>query len=194
MTPELAKSFGLTEPTGALVAEVSKDSPADKAGVEHGDIIRTFAGTTIKDSHELPALVARTPIGKRVEVTLLRHGTEKTVTITVGALRQQAEAGRTENVAEDWGVTVTDLTPDVREAFRFAPTQHGVVITEITSGSPAERAGLQPGDVIEEINRHAVRSLADFSKRVTEADGQPTLLLLIQRKEQRMFFVLSRRS
>jgi len=193
VTPELAKSFGLTEPTGALVTEVSKGSPADKAGVERGDIIRTFAGTTIKDSHDLPAVVAQTPIGKHVEVTLLRRGTEKTVTITVGDLRQQAEAEGTENIAADWGVTVTDLTPDVREAFRLAPTQVGVVITEIASGSPAERAGLQQGDVIEEINRHPVRALADFSKHVTEANGQPTLLLLIRREEQSMFFVLSRR-
>ena len=97
VTPELAKSFGLKEPTGALVAEVTKDGPADQAGLERGDIITAFNGTTIKDSRQLPTLVAQTPVGEKVEVTVLRGGKEKTLTVKIDQLPEpQAEAARSE--------------------------------------------------------------------------------------------------
>ncbi len=89
VTPALAQSLGLEEPRGALVAEVTPGGPAAEAGIERGDVITAFAGTPITDAHELPALVARTPVGKTVEVTVLRGGQEETIPVMLGKLAEQ---------------------------------------------------------------------------------------------------------
>jgi serine protease Do len=109
VTPELAKSFGLSESHGALVADVTPRSPADKAGIERGDIIVTFNGTGIADSHALPALAAQQPVGDRVSVTVLRRGVEKTVAVILGQLTaQQANAERGRDTDEAWGFAVAN--------------------------------------------------------------------------------------
>ena len=191
VTPELAKSFGLKEPTGALVAEVTKDGPAEKAGLERGDIITAFNETPIKDSHELPALVAQTPVGNKAEVTVLRGGKEKTVTVKLGELpEQQAKAERGEESEESWGMTVASLTAELARRFQLENDQKGVVVTEVEPGSPAELAGIQPGDVVEEVNRQPVESVEAFNKAMADAKDKETLLLLARRGTFTSFFAL----
>ena len=193
VTPALAKSFGLKEPTGALVAEVTKDGPADQAGLERGDIITSFNGTPVKDSRELPTLVAQTPVGEKVDVTVLRGGKEKTVTVKLGQLPEsQAEAEQSEESKENWGLTVADLTADLAHRFQLEHESKGVVVTDVEAGSPAELAGLQPGDVIEEINRQPIKSVEDFNKAMADAKDKNTLLLLAKRGDVTSFFALSR--
>jgi serine protease Do len=192
VTPELAKSFGLKEPTGALVAEVTKDSPAEKAGFERGDIITAFNSTPIKDSHELPALVARTPVGEKAQVTILRGGKENTLSVKLGELtEQQAKAeGGSEESGESWGMTVAGLSSEAARRFQLDRNKKGVVVTEIEPGSAAEQAGIQPGDVVEEVNRQPVESVEDFNKAMTDAKDQETLLLLARRGNFSSFFAL----
>jgi serine protease Do len=193
VTPGLAKSFGLKEPMGALVTEVTKGGPADQAGLERGDVITTFAGTTIKASHELPALVARTPVAERVEVTVLRSGEEKTFTVKVGELTdQRAKAEGGEESGEGWGLTVANLSTDIARRFQLERDQKGVVVTDVDSGGPADLAGIQPGDVIEEVNRQPVESVDDFAKAMADAKDQDTLLLLMRRGEASTFFALGK--
>jgi serine protease Do len=193
VTPELAKSFGLKESTGALVADVTKDSPADKAGLQRGDVITKFNGTLVKDSRELPTLVAQRPVGEKVDLTVLRGGQEKSVTVTLGELSDtQARAGQSEENTENWGLTVADLTADVARRFELEPEQQGVVIVDIEPGSPAELQGLQRGDLIEEVDRTPVKSVEDFKKAVTKAQGKDTLLLLVRRGEATTFFALNK--
>lgn len=195
VTPELAKSFGLKEPLGALVAEVTKDGPAEKSGIERGDVIIAFNGATVKDSHELPALVARTPVGDKAEVTILRAGKEKVIPVKLGELTdQQAKASGTEESGESWGMTVSNLTAEVGRRFQLDRTQKGVIVTEIDPGSSAELAGIQVGDVIEEVNRQAVESVEDFNKAMSSAKDKETLLLLARRGSATSFFALRKQN
>ena len=191
VTPELAKSFGLKEPMGALVAEVTKDGPAEKAGLERGDVITAFNGTTVKDSHELPTLVAGTPVGDKAEVTILRGGKEQTLNVKLGELTdQQAKADKSEESGESWGMTVANITPEIGRRFQLERTQKGVIVTEIDPGSSAEVAGIQVGDVVEEVNRKKVDSVEDFTKAMSEAKEKETLLLLARRGNATSFFAL----
>ena len=191
VTPELAKSFGLKEPIGALVAEVTKDGPADKAGINRGDVITTFNGATVKDSHELPALVARTPVGEKAEVVVLRNGKEQSINVKLGELAdQQAKAESSEGSEGSWGLSVADLNSEVARRFQFDRNQKGVVVVDVDPDSPAAASNIQPGDIIEEVNRQPVSSVEEFEKATSAAAGKETLLLLVRRGSASTFFAL----
>ena len=188
VTTELAQSFGLSEARGALVAEVNPGSPADHAGLARGDVIVDFNGTAIKDSRELPTLVAQAPVGSPAKVTVLRGGKEQTFTVTLGELRdQQAKAEQGES---PWGMTVANLSPEMARRFQLEGDRQGVVVTAVEPGSSAQLAGLLPGDMIKEVNRQTVSSVAEFTKAVADAKEQETLLLLAQRGTSTSFFAL----
>lgn len=193
VTPELAKSFGLDEARGALVADVTPGSPADKAGVERGDVILSFNHTSIKDSRELPTLVAQTPVGERVPITVLRGGREKSFTITLGELTDERAAAESDQESEDgWGITVANLSIETRRQFQLDRDQRGVVVVDVEGESPAEAAGIRPGDVIEEVNRQPVDSVQDFTNATASAKNHDSLLLLVRRGTSTLFFVLQR--
>jgi serine protease Do len=191
ITPELAKSFELDEAKGALVAEVTKDGPAEKAGIKRGDIISAFKGKTVEDSHDLPSLVAQSPVGDKAAVSVLREGKKKSFTVTLGELPDdpaKAESGDASKAG--WGMTVANISDETARRFQIDREQKGVVITAVESGSPAEQAGIQPGDVIEEINRQPVTSVEAFTKALANAKNQETLLLLARRGNFSSFFAL----
>ena len=185
MTPELAKSFGLTDNKGALVAQVMTGSPAEKAGIEQGDVIVEFDGKAISESKDLPQVVASTPVGKSVNVKLLRNG--KTVDRSVKVSEME------ENVAvanapahKTLGITVQNLTPEMARRLRIK-TDTGVVVTGVEPGSPAANAGIQTGDVIREVNRKPVKDVDDLRQKVEQAKDQNNILLLVKRGENNMF-------
>ena len=185
MTPELAKSFGLTDNKGALVAQVMSGSPAEKAGIEQGDVIVEFDGKAISESKDLPQVVASTPVGKSVNVKLLRNG--KTVDRSVKVSEME------ENVAvanapahKTLGITVQNLTPEMARRLRIK-TDTGVVVTGVEPGSPAANAGIQTGDVIREVNRKPVKDVDDLRQKVEQAKDQNNILLLVKRGENNMF-------
>jgi serine protease Do len=192
VTPDLAHSFGLKEAEGALVGDVTAGGPAARAGFERGDVIIDYNGTHISEAHQLPTLVAETPVGKTVPVTIMRNGHTKTLSVKVGEMPSAAASAPAEQATADWGLTVADITADLAQQFNLGQGTRGVVVTAVASNSPADAAGIQPGDVITEANHQTVHNVSDYRKAVASAGKAQQLLLLVQRQGQAFFVALSR--
>lgn len=191
VTAEMARWFHMNEGMGALVTEVVKDSPAEKAGLRRGDIITVFDGVPIKESHELGALVARSAVGKPASITVLRGGAERTLIATLTELRPpQAKPAFPEMRVSRWGMVIAAISPEMARRYRLDWERTGVVITATDPGSPADAAGLRGGDVIEEVNRQPIRSLGEFDKLITESEAADAVLLFVRRSESAMFQLL----
>ncbi len=190
MTPEIADSLGLKETSGALVADVMKDGPALTAGIQVGDVITEFDGMVVKDSNELPLLVARTPVGKTVKVKALRGGTEKMFEVKIGELKEEEIAMGGALETEEMGLSVQNLTPEISESLGIDPATKGVVVSAVEPGSPADEAQLRRGDVILEVNRKTVKDTGAFQKAVQETGKGKSILLLVRRGESTIFLAL----
>ena len=188
VTDDLAEMFDLDEPVGALVAEVTSGGPAEKAGIERGDIITHFKGRKVLQSSDLPAMITRTLGGEEVQIRVLRGGRQHTITVTLGE-RMERIGSREQNYT-DWGMTVAEISDEHIQRYRLSDDQQGIVVTNVESSGPAELAGIRPGDVIEEVNRQAVCSIYDFTIALEEAEQAETLLLLGRRGNFTSFFAL----
>ncbi|MBW2542476.1 MAG: DegQ family serine endoprotease [Deltaproteobacteria bacterium] len=192
ITPELAKEFELESESGALVSKVVPDGPADEAGVKRSDVIVEFDGKSIADLSELPRVVAETPVGKKVEVVVVRDGKRKTLRAKVGELPQPelAElASRSEQGPAAFGFTVQDLNPELAQQLGL-DTDKGVLITAVKPGSPADDAQLRRGDVILEVDRSEVEDVGDLRSQLEAADDGA--LLLIRRGDSTVFVPIKR--
>ena len=191
VTPELAKALGVDESAGALVADVTPGSPAEKGGIRRGDIIVAYEGKDVKDHHNLPAMVAATPVGEKAAVTVLRDGQERKLTVKVGKL--PAETVRRENpdvpAKGRWGLQLHDLTPEIGQQLRL-DTDQGVVVVGVEPGSPAYEAGIRRGDVIVEVNRQPVNSVDEIKESIRTSKDKNNLLLLVQRSGGKMYVPL----
>lgn len=187
VTPEIAESFGLDKAQGGLVAKLSKDGPAERAGVKIGDVIVEFDGKEIKESNDLPIIVARTSVDKKVRVKLLRDKKEVTLTVAVGELKEEVVASAKEK--GEFGFTVQTITPQIAESLGLERAE-GVVITAVEPDSPGGEAGLRRGDVILEIDRKPVRNLADYRKALGESKKDKGSLFLVRRGESTLFLAL----
>jgi serine protease Do len=186
VTPELAESLGLKRARGALIAAVMPGSPAERAGLTAGDVIVEYAGKTIADSSDLPLAVARTSVGATPNVKVLRDQKEIGVVVTIAELKEEeviASAPQKESV---FGVTVQNLTPDIAQTLGIEKMQ-GVLIAAVMSGSPAEDAGLRRGDVILEVDRKAIRDVADYKKVMSTLKKGESTLFLVQRGQTTSF-------
>jgi serine protease Do len=196
LTQELAKSFGLTGTQGALVASVTDDSPAGRAGVKPGDVIVTFDGKTVEGPRTLPLLVANTPVGRTVPVVVLRDGKRETVTVTVGNLADSREARAAtgeklpeSRATEKLGLSLQELTPELAKQLGVQSAK-GVVVTEVKPDSPAAQAGLVPGDVIREVNRMPVQGLQDVERGLARGQDSAQVLLRVEREGSQRYVVI----
>jgi serine protease Do len=193
LTPELAKALGLQDQKGALVAEVTPGSPAEKAGLKRGDVIVTFKGKAINEVHDLPALVAETPVGEKVTVVVLRDGKTRQLPLTVGELAADAsEAEKTAKPAQGkWGLHLQDLTPELAQQQDLESDQ-GVLVAEVQPDSPAAEAGIRQGDLLMEVNRQAVKSVREVQEILAKAKDQNTLLVLVKRGKGSLFIAMAK--
>jgi serine protease Do len=191
VTPDLAQSFGLPKPEGALVASADKDGPAGKGGIERGDIVLSFNGHPVDDEHELPALVAQTPINQKVPVEVVRNGKHMTIDVTIGERKEpQVASAKAETPGGNWGMQVGDITPEIAQQFHLEGAK-GVVIQKVAPDSPSAEAGLQPGDVVMEVNHDKVATVSDFVAKAKEAQtNKKPALLLVQRGGATLYTVI----
>ena len=179
LTPELAKSFGLKEAKGAVITQVIKDSPAEKAGLKEGDIIIEYNGKKISELRELPRMVAATPPGTTVTIKVLRNGRPKTLKVKIGTMpEEEATLGELGNEQLKLGLKVAPLPPEVTQQTGI---HGGVYVTQVEPGSPADEAGIQPGDIILRVNRKRIRSLADFRRAMARIKPGEVVAFLIRR-------------
>jgi serine protease Do len=190
LTPDMAESLSVPGKKGALVADVTKDGPAEKAGIRSGDVIVKFNGRDVVDEHELPQIVATVIPGKKVEVKVIREGKEQTISVTIGEM--EAEPGRragSPDLKKGLGLTVQEITPEIARHLDIENPK-GVIVTSVEPGSPADGAGFQEGDVIRQINRQSVSNTAEFQNLLKKVKDEKTVLFLVERGDARIFLAV----
>jgi serine protease Do len=189
ITPEIAESMGLKQVRGALVAEVMKNTPAERAGLKTGDIITGFDGKEVKDSSDLPTQVARVAPGTTVQLKVLRDAKEIALPLTVGEMKENEVVASAQE--GELGLAVEPITPQLAERMGL-DGRDGLVITEVKPGSAADEAGLQPGDLITQINRRPVKNLADYKREMAAGEKGKSVLFLVRRGDNSVFLALKR--
>ena len=190
VSPEIAASLGLKDERGALVSSVSKDSPAEKAGIEKGDVIVSIDGVAVSDGNALRNRIASTKPGSTVSLGLLRDGAEKTVSVTLRELASTQAADAKGEPAEGGrlGLSVRPVTPeDAREL--GLESRKGLLVAEVDPAGPAAAAGIRPGDVIEEVNRKPVTDAAEL-RAAAKSSGDRPALVLVNRKGASLFLAM----
>jgi serine protease Do len=189
MTRELSKSFGLEQPSGAVVTAVEANSPAAKAGLKTGDVILAYNGKKVDDPNELPRLVGATKPGDKADLEIWRNGKRQTLGVTVGEFPAEvAETARQKQpekraASNELGLALRDLAPDERKALGV---EYGLVVVDVTA-EPAMKSPIQPGDVILAVNQERFRNLDEFRKLVAERRKNGNLALLVKRGESAIF-------
>jgi serine protease Do len=178
----LAKQFKVPDTAGALVEDVSAGSPAEKAGIKNGDVIRKINGQVVEDSGQLTAMTTNLNPGAEATLEILRDGQPMTIKVTLGERPTNLSAQGGPGAVQEGvlrGITVQNLTPSIREQLGLPENVTGVVITQLDPNSPAAQQGLQSGDVIQSIKHQPVHSVTDFNRLAAQAKGQ-TLLRIIR--------------
>jgi serine protease Do len=191
LTPELAKQFELKSENGVLVGDIVEGSPAEKAGLQRGDVIVEFDGKKIEDPNQIRNMVAKIEPGGEVEVTIIRNNQEMKKKVTVTELpsdMQKTSTGAYENLLK--GISVQDLTPELYDKFSIPKKIKGVIITEIPEDRPAAGALVQ-GDIIQEVNREKISNIKDYGKVVSRIKSGTDILLFIYRGRTSIYITLS---
>lgn len=187
VTRELAESFGLDKPQGALVNSVERGGPADQAGIEASDVILEFDGKSVTSSSDLPRLVAQTRPGSKVQVQVWRKGNARNLTITVGELAEERAASsrpaqpaerQPGNVVARLGVTVSELPADKRKELNISG---GLLVDDVRG--PAQKAGLRRGDIILALNNHDISSVQQLNQLMSQYDRARSVAVLVRRGE-----------
>ena len=189
ITEDLAGSLKLQDRSGALVSDVFEGDPAEKAGLKPGDIITEVNGKKVNDSHELLLQIATFHVGDRIAVKAQRDGKEKLFQIIVAERKEGTEfIASKKGTGGSLGMTVQDITPEIARHLGISK-KGGVVVVEVQEGSPADEVGIQPQDVILQVNKVKINSMTDYLREVTKKEGK-SVMLLIKRGRSTFFVTL----
>ncbi len=181
VTSDMAANLGLKEVRGAIVSSVDPGSPADRAGVQQGDVITAINGRPVSDMNDLRNEIADTAPGSRVAVTALRDGRERQMEVTLGQMPNGDRASNDNNGGPDehgrLGLSVEPITPSIANQLG-TKTRTGLVVDSVTPGSPAADAGIREGDIIKQVNRRPVNSASELQQAVRDSGNRPALMLV----------------
>ncbi len=179
VSPQIAQQFGLSGPGGALIGDVSPDSPASKAGLKRGDVILKLNGQPVNSANDLRLRISQTPPGTDVKLQISRDGKTQDISVDLGEFPEK-EANATpgqSNTGGLQGINVQDLTPDLAQQLNLPAGIHGVVVSDVDPASPAA-ADLQRGDVIQEVNHKPISNVEQYKQALATTGDQPVLLLV----------------
>jgi serine protease Do len=181
VTPDNAKFFEMKKAEGAVISDVQPDAPGAKAGLRTGDVITELDGKPVTDAGQLQMIVGQKRPGDTIHLQVVRDSKDMTIAVTLETLGggKGAELASGGHGKARWGLGLADLTPDTRNELQADAAVHGAIVQEVQSGSPADNAGLQRGDVIMEVNRHTMKSAADVTQALSGVpSGQDALVLV----------------
>ena len=187
VTPDNAHFFKLQDATGAIVSQVTPDSPASRGGLRIGDVIAKINGEKVINGSALQVAVSEMPPGTKISLGILRDSKPETLNLTVGQFHGTSETADNDNHEDGrqggkLGLAVSNLTPEARQQFDVPDQVHGVVVENVRPASPADEAGIQPGDVIVEVDRKPAESASQFANAVRENQDGKDLLMLVWSK------------
>jgi len=189
LTKDLADYFGADSTKGVLVSDILKDSPAEKAGIEAGDIILKIDGRDVQGTGQLWNTVAMVAPGTKVQLLVYRDGKEKKVTVSIGELSDTVANKEAPELPKKLGLTVQDLTKDMRQYYDLGPDE-GVVVSDVDSDSRAFMAGIRPGTIILSVNQKKVGSMKEFGEALQASVETKKVLLSIKEQRYTRFVVL----
>jgi serine protease Do len=182
VSPEIAKQFGLGQPHGVLIGDVSPDTPGARAGLKRGDVVLEVNGQAVDQANQLQLQISQMAPGTPVKLQIWRDGKAQDLTVTLGELPEKAEKtseGENSGGALE-GVDVQNLTPEIAQQLNLSAGTRGVVVTSVDPASPAAASGLERGVVIQEVNHKPVSNIAQFRQALEASGNQPVLLLINQ--------------
>ena len=193
ITPEIAESLGLQETKGALVADITPDGPAEKAGIKRRDVIIGFDDTEINEMSQLPKSVAATPPGTKSEIILLREGKKKKISVLLGQLPEiiakKPKIEEKKDVENDLGLAVQEINPIIQKRLNLQDSQ-GVIIVNVRRASPAWNAGLRKADIIVEINKKEIKDIEEYKNIINKIKQDESLLFLVRRNQNTIYVAL----
>ncbi|HEU4387470.1 MAG TPA: DegQ family serine endoprotease [Blastocatellia bacterium] len=180
ITPAIARSFNLSQSSGALVADVVPDGPAARSGIERGDVVTMLNGDPVPGSRELRLRISQMAPGATARLRIYRNGSERDVNVTLGQLPEDKKTSQRESDPDGAmdGIQIEELTPAIARQLGLRPGIQGVALTAVEEGSAAYEAGLREGDVVQEVNRKPITSVLQFKQAIRQARGSSIVLLV----------------
>jgi serine protease Do len=193
ITPSMAKALNISQTSGALVGDVTANSPASRAGLKTGDIILGVNGEAVSDANQLRLKIGNLDPNAKINLKVMRDGKTMELPVQLGEFPSNQERASVNNNDKEGavlGVSVENLTPETAQQLKLAPQTKGVVVDEVSPSSRAAEAGLQAGDVIQQVNRKPVTSVNDFKQMINSAKTDSPVLLLVYRQGSTLFLAV----
>jgi serine protease Do len=189
ISEDIAKSMKLKDRTGALISDVFKGDPADKAGLKSGDVVIEINGKPIKDTHELLVMIAGFHVGETVKIKIIRDGQEKSLSLTIAERTEKSEMASAQRTGEAFGMSVQEITPEIAQQLGLS-IKKGLIVVDVQEGSVADEVGIQVQDIILQVNKAKIATMKEYQREIAKAGEKGSILLLIKRGKATFFVPL----